>query len=59
MANAETALKEALASIKGATGAALIDYASGTALGTIASRPRSQSWNGSAHPRIPESNMRV
>lgn len=35
MANTETALKEALASIEGATGAALVDYTSGMALGTI------------------------
>ncbi|WP_129308766.1 hypothetical protein [Streptomyces sp. L2] len=35
MANTETALKEALTSIEGATGAALVDYTSGMALGTI------------------------
>jgi hypothetical protein len=35
MANTETALKEALSSIEGATGAALVDYTSGMALGTI------------------------
>ncbi|ADI05750.1 hypothetical protein SBI_02629 [Streptomyces bingchenggensis BCW-1] len=35
MANTETSLKEALASIEGATGAALVDYTSGMALGTI------------------------
>ena len=35
MANTETALKEALSSIEGATGAALVDYNSGMALGTI------------------------
>ncbi len=35
MANTETTLKEALASIEGATGAALVDYTSGMALGTI------------------------
>ena len=35
MANTETALKEALASIEGATGVALVDYTSGMALGTI------------------------
>ncbi|MFJ8082957.1 hypothetical protein ACIQ6Y_20400 [Streptomyces sp. NPDC096205] len=35
MANTETALKEALASIEGATGAALVDYTTGMALGTI------------------------
>jgi len=35
MSNTETALKEALASIEGATGAALVDYTSGMALGTI------------------------
>ncbi|MFK4119031.1 hypothetical protein [Streptomyces longwoodensis] len=35
MTNTETALKEALASIEGATGAALVDYTSGMALGTI------------------------
>ncbi|MBN0045997.1 hypothetical protein JS756_18170 [Streptomyces actuosus] len=37
MANTETALKEALASIEGAMGAALVDYTSGMALGTIGS----------------------
>ncbi len=35
MANTETALKEALASIEGATGVALVDYTSGMALGTM------------------------
>ncbi|MGY0486111.1 hypothetical protein [Streptomyces sp. WG-D5] len=35
MANTETALKDALASIEGATAAALVDYTSGMALGTI------------------------
>ncbi|MPY58472.1 hypothetical protein [Streptomyces spongiae] len=35
MANTETALKEALSTIEGATGAALVDYTSGMALGTI------------------------
>jgi hypothetical protein len=35
MANTETALKEALSSIEGATGAALVDYNSGMALGTV------------------------
>ena len=35
MANTETALKEALTSIEGATGAALVDYTSGMALGTM------------------------
>ncbi|MGW7525576.1 hypothetical protein [Streptomyces sp. NPDC054783] len=35
MANTETALKEALTSIEGATGVALVDYTSGMALGTI------------------------
>ena len=35
MANTETALKEALSTIAGATGAALVDYTSGMALGTI------------------------
>ncbi|MFI9152717.1 hypothetical protein [Streptomyces sp. NPDC053367] len=35
MANTETALKEALTSIEGATGAALVDYTTGMALGTI------------------------
>ncbi|MFF8938502.1 hypothetical protein ACF08O_28075 [Streptomyces paradoxus] len=35
MANTETALKEALSSIEGATGAALVDYTSGMALGTV------------------------
>src|SRR4029079_2936830 len=35
MANTETALKECLASIEGATGVALVDYTSGMALGTL------------------------
>ncbi|CAL9338449.1 hypothetical protein IGX29_22360 [Streptomyces sp. H28] len=35
MANTETALKECLASIDGATAAALVDYTSGMALGTL------------------------
>ena len=35
MANTETALKDALSTIEGATGAALVDYTSGMALGTI------------------------
>jgi hypothetical protein len=35
MANTETALKEALTSIEGATGAALVDYTTGMALGTM------------------------
>ncbi|MFF2198256.1 hypothetical protein [Streptomyces sp. NPDC058157] len=35
MANVETALKEAHASIEGAIGAALVDYGSGMALGHI------------------------
>ncbi|MGW1024478.1 hypothetical protein ACWD4J_12335 [Streptomyces sp. NPDC002577] len=35
MANTETALKDAMTSIEGATGAALVDYTSGMALGTI------------------------
>jgi hypothetical protein len=35
MATTETALKEALASIEGATGVALVDYTSGMALGTM------------------------
>ncbi|WP_329388912.1 hypothetical protein OG625_34765 [Streptomyces sp. NBC_01351] len=35
MANVETALKEATTSIEGAIGAALVDYGSGMALGTI------------------------
>ncbi|MER5884708.1 hypothetical protein ABT160_12835 [Streptomyces sp. NPDC001941] len=35
MANAETALKEATTIIDGAVGAALVDYTSGMALGTI------------------------
>lgn len=35
MANTETCLKEALASIEGATGVALVDYTSGMALGTM------------------------
>ncbi|MCH0564348.1 MULTISPECIES: hypothetical protein [unclassified Streptomyces] len=37
MANTETALKEALSSIEGATGVALVDYTSGMALGTMGS----------------------
>ncbi|MBT3150253.1 hypothetical protein AB0O72_22475 [Streptomyces sp. NPDC088106] len=35
MANTETSLKECLASIDGATAAALVDYTSGMALGTL------------------------
>ncbi|MEU9029719.1 hypothetical protein [Streptomyces sp. NPDC048383] len=35
MANVETALKEALTTIDGALGAALVDYGSGMALGTV------------------------
>ena len=35
MANTETALKDALSTIEGATGAALVDYTSGMALGTL------------------------
>lgn len=35
MANVETALKEATTTIEGAIGAALVDYGSGMALGTI------------------------
>ncbi|MFF4039383.1 hypothetical protein [Streptomyces sp. NPDC001816] len=35
MANSETALKEALTSIEGATGVALVDYTSGMALGAM------------------------
>ncbi|WP_455353937.1 hypothetical protein [Streptomyces sp. SYSU K217416] len=35
MANTETALKEAMTSIEGAIGVALVDYASGMALGTL------------------------
>lgn len=35
MANTETALKEATTSIDGVVGAALVDYTSGMALGTI------------------------
>ncbi|GGK09571.1 hypothetical protein GCM10011583_47060 [Streptomyces camponoticapitis] len=35
MANTEAALKEATTSIEGAVGAALVDYTSGMALGTI------------------------
>ncbi|CAL9605480.1 hypothetical protein SUDANB58_05526 [Streptomyces sp. enrichment culture] len=35
MANLETALKECLSSIDGATAAALVDYTSGMALGTL------------------------
>ncbi len=35
MANVETALKEATTTIDGALGAALVDYGSGMALGTI------------------------
>lgn len=37
MANTETALKECLSSIDGATAAALVDYTSGMALGTLGS----------------------
>ncbi|MFE6335683.1 hypothetical protein ACFVP3_12875 [Streptomyces sp. NPDC057806] len=35
MANTETTLKEALTSIEGATGVALVDYTTGMALGTM------------------------
>ncbi|MFJ2111788.1 MULTISPECIES: hypothetical protein [unclassified Streptomyces] len=35
MASTESALKEAIATIEGALGAALVDYASGMALGTV------------------------
>ncbi|MFF7111553.1 hypothetical protein ACFY91_04485 [Streptomyces albogriseolus] len=35
MANTETSLKECLSSIDGATAAALVDYTSGMALGTV------------------------
>ncbi|MER6674949.1 beta/alpha barrel domain-containing protein [Streptomyces sp. NPDC000983] len=35
MANTETSLKEALTSIEGATGVALVDYTTGMALGTM------------------------
>ncbi|MFE6287031.1 hypothetical protein [Streptomyces sp. NPDC057877] len=35
MANLETSLKECLSSIEGATAAALVDYTSGMALGTL------------------------
>ncbi|MCZ2527158.1 hypothetical protein [Streptomyces sp. HB2AG] len=35
MANTETALKEAMTSIEGAIGVALVDYNSGMALGTL------------------------
>ncbi|MGC5343797.1 hypothetical protein ACPXCE_23435 [Streptomyces sp. DT24] len=35
MANTEASLKEAMAAIEGAVGAALVDYTSGMALGTI------------------------
>ncbi|MFJ3189590.1 hypothetical protein [Streptomyces halstedii] len=35
MANTETALKDAMTSIEGATGVALVDYTSGMALGTL------------------------
>ncbi|TVL91522.1 hypothetical protein [Streptomyces sp. SAJ15] len=35
MANTEAALKEAMASIEGSLGVALVDYASGMALGTL------------------------
>ncbi|CAL9293518.1 MULTISPECIES: hypothetical protein [unclassified Streptomyces] len=35
MANAETALKEAMTAIDGAIGAALVDYSSGMALGMV------------------------
>lgn len=35
MANTEAALKEATTSIEGAVGAALVDYTSGMALGTV------------------------
>ncbi|MFE6754264.1 hypothetical protein ACFVDQ_11725 [Streptomyces sp. NPDC057684] len=37
MANTEASLKEAVTSIEGATAAALVDYTSGMALGTIGS----------------------
>ncbi|MFD0066450.1 hypothetical protein ACFRAI_32345 [Streptomyces sp. NPDC056637] len=37
MANTEAALKDAVTSIEGATAAALVDYTSGMALGTIGS----------------------
>ncbi|MFD4240598.1 hypothetical protein ACFWP3_03190 [Streptomyces sp. NPDC058525] len=35
MANVETSLKEAMTSIEGTVGAALVDYTSGMALGTL------------------------
>jgi hypothetical protein len=35
MANVETSLKEAMTSIEGSLGAALVDYTSGMALGTV------------------------
>ncbi|CDR17130.1 hypothetical protein [Streptomyces iranensis] len=35
MANTQTALKEAMTSIEGSLGAALVDYSSGMALGTV------------------------
>ncbi|MFG2874410.1 hypothetical protein ACGFYU_05255 [Streptomyces sp. NPDC048337] len=35
MANVETALKETMTTIEGALGAALVDYGSGMALGTV------------------------
>ncbi|GHJ26253.1 MULTISPECIES: hypothetical protein [Streptomyces] len=35
MANTQTALKEAMTSIEGCLGAALVDYTSGMALGTV------------------------
>ncbi|MEU2427964.1 MULTISPECIES: hypothetical protein [unclassified Streptomyces] len=35
MANTETALKEAMTTIEGTIGAALVDYSSGMALGTL------------------------
>lgn len=35
MANTQTALKEAMTSIEGALGVALVDYSSGMALGTL------------------------
>ncbi|MEU7738429.1 hypothetical protein AB0B51_36230, partial [Streptomyces griseus] len=35
MANTETTLKDAMSSIEGATGVALVDYTSGMALGTL------------------------
>ncbi|MFF7365570.1 hypothetical protein [Streptomyces sp. NPDC008125] len=35
MANTETALKEAMSSIEGSLGVALVDYTSGMALGTL------------------------